>query len=190
MNSLLRRIPAAIAVTLLFSLAAACVGDSDWEKYEDWRTANNDWYQEQLSLTNPDGTKFYTELTPAWYPNSGVLIHYFNDRKLTEGNLSPLENSTVDMIYIGRYYNDVPFDSSYTQTAYGDSIFRTTPADVIDGWQIALNDMRIGDSCRIVVPFQQAYGTSGYNSIPPYSVLQFDMKLVAIPAYEIRDPKD
>ena len=91
------------------------------------------------------------------------------------------------MKYIGRLYNDVPFDSSYLQTAsYGDSLFRTQPSSVIQGWTIALLDMRVGDSARVVIPYNLGYGSSGSGVIPPYSTLVFDMKLVDIPFFEVR----
>ena len=72
----------------------ACNSENTWDEYEEWREANNEWYQRQLTLTDTDGTPYYTKLAPAWYPTSGVLIHYFNDRAKTEGNLSPLVTST------------------------------------------------------------------------------------------------
>ncbi len=110
----------------------------------------------------------YQTLTPAWNTSANVLIRYLNDRSKTVGNLSPMLNSTVDVKYIGRLYNDVPFDSSYLQTAsYGDSLFRTQPSSVIQGWTIALLDMRVGDSARVVIPYNLGYGSSGSGVIPP-----------------------
>lgn len=184
-KTFLRRIPAFAALASLAALASSCLKSTVWEEYEAWRKDNNAWYNGMVQRTNPDGSPYYTILNPDWYPSSGVLIHYFNDRAKTEGNLSPLMNSTVDVVYIGHLYNDTPFDSSYTATSYGDSIFRCQPVNVIEGWQIALNDMRIGDTCEIVIPYTQAYGTTGQGSIPPYSALRFNMKLVGIPAYEL-----
>lgn len=177
---------AAMATALAGLMLASCLKNNIWDEYEAWRKNNNAWYKEQMNKTNPDGSPYYTILNPDWYPSSGVLIHYFNDRSATAANLSPLMTSTCDVIYCGRYYNDTIFDSSYNLTAsYGDSIFRCKPSETIDGWQIALNDMHIGDSCEIVVPYTQAYGTYGNGSIPPYSALKFNMKLAGIPAYEI-----
>ena len=110
-------------------------------------------------------------------------MHYFNDRSLTEGNLTPLSTSTVSVKYIGRLYNNEPFDSSYLAT---DSLFTTKVGDVISGWGIALQHMRVGDSVRVVIPYQQAYGATQSGSILPYSNLQFDIKLVDIPLYETK----
>lgn len=83
--------------------------------------------------------------------------------------------------YIGRFYNGTAFDSSYLQT---DSIFETKLSSVVSGWQIALQNMHVGDSCEVVIPYQSAYGSTGYSSVPPYSNLVFHMKLKDIPDWE------
>lgn len=168
----------------------ACDDDNDstWEKYKSWRDANVAFYDEQRFSMTPEGTNIYQSLTPAWNTSANILIRYLNDRSKTVGNLSPMLTSTVDVKYIGRLYDGVPFDSSYRNTApYGDSLFRTQPSGVIQGWTIALLDMRVGDSARIVIPNNLAYGSSGSGTlIPPYSTLVFDVKLVDIPFFEIR----
>ncbi len=183
MKSLTYIIFAAIISVALFT--GACESDNTWEIYEEWRQENDNFYNAQAALKNSDGTLFYRQLTPSWYPSSGVLIHYFNDRSKTEGNLSPLVTSTVDVKYIGRLYNDEPFDSSFTLTANGDSIFRFQPTQTITGWQIALSDMRVGDSARVVIPYGQGYEAQTTGSIPPFSTLVFDIKLVDIYRYEL-----
>lgn len=174
-----------LSAIVFVSIMISCNDDSTWDDYQEWREVNQSWLEEQQLLKNADGTPYYTNIAPAWYPKSGVLIHYFNDRALTAGNLQPMITSTVDVKYIGRFYNDAAFDSSYTQTANGDSIFRTQPINTIVGWQIALTDMRVGDSARVVVPFMEAYGVSSTGSIPPFSNLVFDIKLVDIYKYEL-----
>lgn len=167
--------------------AAACSDDDNtWDDYADWRNANEAWLSEQAARTNDDGTPYYTKLTPAWDTSAYVLIHYFNDRRLTEGKLSPLLTSTVDVKYIGRLYNDEPFDSSFTSQSPADSIYRTACNKVIRGWVIALEDMRVGDSCEVLIPYQQAYGAANSGVIKPYSALNFGIKLVGIPYYEAK----
>lgn len=164
---------------------ASCSSENQWDTYQEWRMENEAFYEQQKLVKNDDGTPYYKLLAPTWYSSSGVLIHYFNDRSKTEGNLSPLVTSTVDAKYIGRLYNDVPFDSSFTNTANGDSIFRFQPSGTIVGWQIALTDMRVGDSARVVIPYQQGYEAQTTGSIPPFSTLVFDIKLVDIYRYEL-----
>lgn len=178
-----------ILVSAILVLVSACGMDdeSTWEEYNEWREANEAWFLEQQNLTNPDGSLYYEALYPEWDKSQYILIHYFNDRELTKNNLSPLYTSTVDMKYIGRLYNDEPFDSSYNNTTYGDSIYRTKCNAVISGWNVALEDMHVGDSCEIIIPYNLAYGAAEAGDvIKPYSVLRFNMKLVDIPYYEIK----
>lgn len=166
-------------------VAVACDDDSQttWEEYAEWREANVAFYEEQQYMMSPSGENEYSTLTAQWNTNAQVLIKYLTDRALTQGNLSPLLTSTVKVKYIGRLYNGTAFDSSYLNT---DSLYETGLTSVISGWTIALQDMRVGDSARVVIPYSQGYGSSGSGSIPPYSTLVFDIKLVDIPYYEVR----
>ena len=178
MKKILLLIPSIIAAMSIFT---GCHDDDNWKDYAEWRDANNEWLQQQGMLLDENGQAFYTRVYPSWNQSAYVYMHHFHDRSLTEGNLTPLYTSTVSVKYKGRLYNDVAFDSSYNNV---DSLFNTTLGNVIDGWGIALQNMRVGDSARVVIPYQQGYGTSGSGSIPPYSALQFDIKLVDIPYYE------
>lgn len=180
MKKLLYILPLLVALVATIS---SCDDDNTWDEYKDWREANDAWLIQQGSVLDENGNAFYTRIVPAWNKGAYVYIHYFNDRTLTEGNLSPMYTSTVSVKYIGRLYDDQPFDSSYLAT---DSLFNTTLGSVITGWGIALETMRVGDSARVVIPYEQGYGASETGSIPPYSALQFDIKLVDIPLYEIK----
>lgn len=175
---------AAMALTCLMAVTAC--GDDDnsyYDTYEEWGKPNEEWYQQQKSMMT-DGEFYYKRLQPSWLESSGTLIHYFNDRKLTEGNLSPMANSTVKVKYRGQFYNGVGFDSSYTETDSTRTF--TLGPDLILGWRVALNDMRVGDSADIIVPWIQAYGYTGSTGVPGYSNLKFSIKLVDIPDYEKR----
>ncbi len=167
---------------LIALLFAACNDDeNDIDKYTEWMELNDEWVTAQGELRNPDNSAYYKKLTPEWNTNAYVLIHYFNDRKLTEGNLSPLYNSTVAVKYAGRLYDDTPFDSSYKLT---DSLYISQLSDNIKGWWIALSDMRVGDSAVVVIPASQGYGSQSTGIIPPFSALRFNIKLVDIPYYQ------
>lgn len=175
-----------LLIATLSMLASCSLDDDDnTDSVTLWANENVEWYEAQKELKNPDGTPYYTVVSPPWSPSSEILMHWFNDRALTAGNLTPLETSTVDCKYLLRLYNGVAVDSSYTNRAtYGDSLFRTKVTGVIDGWQIALQSMKAGDSVRIVMAYPEGYGASTAGIIPAYSSLQFDMKLVDIPFYE------
>jgi FKBP-type peptidyl-prolyl cis-trans isomerase FklB len=49
---------------------------------------------------------------------------------------------------------------------------------VLEGFATALQHMHRGDHWRVTIPYQLGYGTSDYNSIPGYSTLIFDIRLV------------
>lgn len=174
-------------ITGMFALVACNndVNESTWEEYKEWREANDNFFNEQKYLMTSQGN-YYQTIIPSWNNSAQILIRYLNDRKLTAGNLSPLLTSTVDVKYIGRLYNGEPFDSSYNLRTNGDSIYRTDITGLIQGWQIALMNMNVGDSVEIVVPYNMGYGSSATGSIKPYSTLIFNLKLVDIPFYEVR----
>lgn len=172
-----------LPVALLLPLTS-CLGDDDNE-YEEWRTQNVEWMEAQESRTNPDGTPYYEKVTAPWDFQGYVLMKWHNDRELTKNNLSPMSNSTVDMKYHGRLITDEAFDSSYLRTSPMDSVYRTQLNLTINGWIIGVSQMHVGDSATIVIPYTQAYGTSGSGKIKPYSNLIFDVELVGIPGYEI-----
>ena len=46
--------------------------------------------------------------------------------------------------------------------------------------------MHIGDSVRVVIPYNVGYGTTADGSVKAYSNLEFDLKLVGIPFYETK----
>lgn len=172
----------------MMTFSCSLGGESVWEEYKDWRETNENWFNEQKTRLDADGSKYYTELVPVWDTSQCVLIHYFNDRKLTEGNLSPLYTSTVDVKYKGVMYDDEPFDSSYAFTyPYGDSLYRVQCNGVIQGWTVALEDMRVGDSCEVVIPHTLGYGSQEAGVLKPYSALKFYIKLVDIPFYEVKE---
>ena len=113
-------------------------------------------------------------------------MRWFNDTTATTNNRKPIYTSTVDVKYYGRTYEDVPFDSSYRSLSPADSVSRFQLNSVISGWVIALEKMHIGDSVEVIVPYSYAYGSSGNSSIPPFSVLKFNIKLVDIPGQFVR----
>jgi len=95
----------------------------------------------------------------------------------------PLLTSSVRARYIGRNYLGQVFDAD--STSENGTYFLVS--QVVPGWQLALQNMHVGDSVEIVLPYNQAYGSSNPNTlIPPYSTLQFTMRLHDIPTLEVR----
>lgn len=174
-----------LVVMVLGTVMSSCFKDDDVaDEYAEWYEANMNWYLNQANLTE-GGAKYYTAVTAPWDPSAEVLIHWFNDTNKTKNNLKPLFTSMVDVKYLLRLYDGTAVDSSYLSTTPGDSLFRCRlNSGVIEGWAIAVPRMHIGDSCRVLVPYNVGYGTASTGDVKPYSTLQFDIKLVGIPAYE------
>lgn len=172
-----------LALPLVASFTACSDDDEEttWSKYAEWREANEAWLIEQAAREETPGKAYYERIVPAW--NSGVYILMRRFSNHTE-NLSPISTSIVDVKYHGRTYDDVPFDSSYLRTEWGDSIFRTSVSNVVEGWRIALQYMHVGDSVEIVVPYNVGYNSTAYGDIKPYSNLIFGIKLVDIYSYD------
>ena len=162
--------------------------DSAWDAYKEYRQANLDWLKEMSAKTNADGTPYYKTVVPSWNPSAYVLIHYFNDRSETEGNLSPMYTSTIDVRYVGTRYNGNVFDESTSSTSPAPGVYRCRLDQVITGWTIALSDMRVQDTAEIIIPYQWAYGSTinatSTDTILPYSALRFNVRLVDIYRYE------
>ena len=54
------------------------------------------------------------------------------------------------------------------------------PSDVIAGWREALEMMPAGSQWRLFIPPQLAYGTTPPPSIPPDSLLIFDVEVLGV----------
>ena len=52
--------------------------------------------------------------------------------------------------------------------------------EVIEGWQIALQRMHVGDHWIVYIPYAMGYGTRSSGPIPAFSTLVFDVQLLGI----------
>lgn len=181
-----------IVIALLSaSFMTSCFEETTWEKYKDWRDVQNDWLKEELAKTDENGKPYYETVSDNFDKNAIVYMHFYNDRNATKDNLTPLYTSTIDAKYHGSFYNGTPFDSSYLSVSPADSVIRFGVSDVVSGWSIALMNMHVGDSVRVIVPYNVGYGESGRSSssgttIPPYTLMVFQIKLTDIPKYDIK----
>lgn len=93
-----------------------------------------------------------------------------------ESERKPLRNSVVTVHYQGRLINGRIFDDSRKRNC--PEAFRLT--DVIEGWQIALQHMSVGDRWEIYIPASMGYGSRTSGDIPGNSTLIFDVELLGI----------
>lgn len=85
----------------------------------------------------------------------------------------------VAMQYIGKFKsNGKVFDSTVGKKAFE---FRLGVGEVIKGWDVGVDGMRVGDKRRLTIPPQMAYGAKGVpGTIPGNSWLSFDVELVNV----------
>ena len=103
------------------------------------------------------------------------------------GTVKPLFTDMVSTHYRGRLIplydgSKVVFDQSF-QGELNDEI--AVPigfgvGSVIEGWTSVLQQMVVGDRWEVHIPWRLGYGAMGSSSIPGYSTLIFDMKLVEV----------
>ena len=96
------------------------------------------------------------------------LIHVYNN--------TVIQNSIVSVHYKGTLINGREFDNSWKRNC--PEAFRLN--EVIDGWQIALQQMRVGDHWMVYIPYTVGYGTRTSGPIPAFSTLIFEVKLLGI----------
>ena len=163
----MKKLPIFLLICLLIGIVACKETEDYWTQYEQWRETNESWFIEQLGAKDEKGNPIYTKVVPSWDHSIYVLMKYYNDTSLNRDAQSPYQTSTVDVIYKGMLYDGTPFDSSYLRT---DSIYRTQVKQNIKGWIIALEQMKVGDSCRVIIPQTLGYGAQYMSSlILPYN---------------------
>lgn len=91
------------------------------------------------------------------------------------GAMQPNRNSVVVVHYTGTTINGKKFDSSRGGTA---PAFRLR--ELIPGWIIALQKMKVGDRWEVYIPAEQAYGKISQPGIPGGSTLVFDIELLGV----------
>ena len=90
------------------------------------------------------------------------------------GTVEP--RSIVTCHYKGSLINGKVFDNSFTRNC--PEAFRVN--ELINGFQIALANMHIGDHWLVYIPSDMGYGPKASGPIPGYSTLVFEIKLIAI----------
>lgn len=173
----------AVSILLLAPGLTSCLNDNDnTTDYKDWINLNET-YLTRMEDSVHNGEKVFEKIIPVWAPSVYILAQWHNDRSLTEGNLSPMDNSTCQVVYDAYYVNGTRLDASFLH--YSDSIYTCKPSDNIVGFWTMLTKMNVGDSVTCVIPMNAAYGASTSSSVIPYSTLIYHMKLKGIKAYEV-----
>lgn len=92
-----------------------------------------------------------------------------------EGGKQPTPNSVVSCHYLGRTIDGKCFD-----TSLGGYPLAIRLRDLIEGWVIALQQMRVGDKWEIYIPSELGYGSFSQPGIPANSTLIFEIELLGV----------
>lgn len=184
-------------------LLASCSESSEPTEYDNWQQRNEAFTDSIAQLAgnriiataedadNMELGQYYAIQTSA---STTAKTEYVYVRKLTrsEDGIRPYYTDQISAFYHGTYINGTTFDgdfSGYGATDQGtldptqklptefDSPNDFTVNSTIVGWIYPLQYMREGERWMLYVPYPSAYGTTGYNSIPGYSALTFDVLL-------------
>lgn len=101
---------------------------------------------------------------------------YYRIVKNGDGTFTPSARSIVTVHYKGSLINGRVFDNSYERNC--PEAFRLN--EVIEGWQLALQRMRVGGKWIIFIPYTMGYGSRASGPIPAFSTLVFEVELLGI----------
>jgi FKBP-type peptidyl-prolyl cis-trans isomerase FkpA len=92
--------------------------------------------------------------------------------------------STAVVNYTGWLYepkaeaqHGAQFDSSVGRSPFS---FQVDGGQVIKGWDVGVQGMKVGGKRTIIVPAEMGYGANGIGPIPPNANLIFDVELLDV----------
>lgn len=109
-----------------------------------------------------------------WYTMPGGLRWRYVDYRGTGDRPTPADTVTVH--YEGSFIDGEVFDSSFQRGSPA-----TFPlSGLIDAWELAIPQMRVGETIELAAPATLAYGPRGRGPIPGGATLLFKVELIGI----------
>lgn len=187
--------------SILALAAVSCSKDEEAAgEYDNWQ-ARNQAYVDSIANLAKQGLNGWTRARVYYYsqtyadahPNENNIYVYLNKISNGGGSVSPIFSDTVRIQYRGRL---IPSKSYPAGNVFGQSFWENkieeiredtavptlmAVAENVPGFSQALQNMVEGDIYHIVIPYAVGYGSnSTISSIPNYSTLIFDTKLVKL----------
>jgi len=106
---------------------------------------------------------------------AGPQLRYIDIKKGDGAPARPGAQYTLN--YTGWLRDGTQFDSSVGRDPF---TFVQGRRQVIAGFDLGFEGMRVGGKRRIFIPYQMAYGEQGRGSIPPKAELIFDLELLDV----------
>ncbi|MEM6347927.1 MAG: FKBP-type peptidyl-prolyl cis-trans isomerase [Bacteroidota bacterium] len=122
-------------------------------------------------------------LIKKWGTDQGLILqrtesglHYLMEKEGTGGHATA--GSQVTVHYTGKLLNGQVFDSSHSRNQ--PISFTLGVGQVIQGWDEGISLFQEGGKGTLLIPSILGYGPRDMGSIPPNSVLIFDIELVKV----------
>ncbi len=87
-----------------------------------------------------------------------------------------IAGKTLRMTYSGYLINGTKFDSNVGGAAFS---FQLGAGQVIAGWDLGIQGMKVGGKRKIVIGSALGYGRTGQGPIPPNATLVFDVEVLS-----------
>lgn len=85
---------------------------------------------------------------------------------------------TTTVHYTGTLENSTKFDSSLDRNQPFSFVLGT--GQVIQGWELGIAGMKVGEKRKLTIPSELGYGSAGIGPIPPNATLIFEVELLGI----------
>ncbi|KAK0161827.1 hypothetical protein PV327_008239 [Microctonus hyperodae] len=147
-------------------------------KQKNEKAENQKPQKQQNSLTNGKDAKVTKEqpLNNSQLQKKKVIAGGVQIEDIKPGN-GPVakQGKMVSVYYVGRLKNGKKFDSTTNGNGFK---FRLGKGEVIKGWDVGVQGMKVGGKRRITIPPAMAYGAKGSPPvIPGNSTLTFEVEL-------------
>ena len=117
---------------------------------------------------------YFVFRSPKIYEIQGMKVEIL---KQGTGEVSK-NNDKVTVHYVGTFENGEKFDSSVDRgTPFS---FTLGAGQVIEGWDLGVLGMKVGEKRKLTIPYDLAYGEAGSGPIPPKTTLIFEVELLGI----------
>uniref|UniRef100_A0A5B6YT85 peptidylprolyl isomerase n=1 Tax=Davidia involucrata TaxID=16924 RepID=A0A5B6YT85_DAVIN len=109
--------------------------------------------------------------------SNGLIIEELEMGK-PDGKMAAL-GKKIKVCYIGKLKeNGQIFDSNIGKAPYR---FRLGAKEIIEGWNVGLDGMQVGEKRRLIIPPSMGYGSQGAGeNVPPNSWLVYDVELLGV----------
>lgn len=141
--------------------------------------------EENLRTANPDKIKAAEDFMAAKANEEGIqkLANGVLYKVIKEGNgVIATADDTCVVEYEGKLADGTVFDATNKQP--GGKPLNMRPRQTVPGFQEALIHMPVGSIWEIYIPYEQAYGARGNNSIPGFAPLTFRVQLNEVKKYK------